>query len=71
MSKKVYDILRDIAQVWLPASGTLYFTLAAIWGLPYADEIAKTVVAVDTFLGAILKLDSIRYQKSLKVEVDE
>ena len=35
MTNKVYDILKWIAQYFLPAIGTLYFALAGIWGLPY------------------------------------
>ena len=54
MSNKMYDILKWIAQILLPAIGTLYFALAQIWGLPYAEQIVGTITAVDCFLGAIL-----------------
>lgn len=64
MSNKVYDILKFIAQIVLPAIGTLYFGLATIWGLPYAGEIVGTITAVDTFLGAILGISTIKYNKS-------
>lgn len=63
MSNKVYDILKTIALIWLPAIGTLYSALAAIWGLPYGEEIVATIVAVDTFLGAILQISSASYKK--------
>ena len=36
MSNKMYDALKWIAMILLPAIGALYFTLAGIWGLPYA-----------------------------------
>lgn len=61
MSNKCYDILKFIAQIVLPAIGTLYFALASIWGLPYAEQIVGTITAIDTFLGAILGLSSKRY----------
>lgn len=64
MSNKVYDILKQIAMVWLPALGTLYFALAGIWGLPYAEQIVGTITAIDTFLGAILGISTIQYKKS-------
>ena len=51
MSNKVYEVLKWIAQYLLPALGTLYFALADTWGLPFAEEVVGTVVAVDTFLG--------------------
>lgn len=63
-SNGVYDALKFIAQILLPALGTLYFTLAAIWGLPNADAVSGTVLAVDTFLGVILGLSSAAYKDS-------
>lgn len=64
MSNKVYDILKQIALVWLPALGTLYFALAGIWGLPYAEQIVGTITAIDTFLGAILGITTAQYKKN-------
>ena len=58
MSNRAYDILKWIAQILLPAVGTLYFALASIWGLPYAEEIVGTITAVDCFLGAILGIST-------------
>ena len=68
MSNKVYDILKTIALIWLPAIGTLYSALAAIWGLPFGEEIVATIVAVDTFLGAILQISSASYKKKEDAE---
>lgn len=61
---KLYDALKFVAQLLLPAIGTLYFTLAGIWGLPSADEVVGTIVAIDTFLGVLLHLSSTAYAKS-------
>ena len=61
MSNRTYDILKYIAQVILPALGTLYFALAGIWGFPYGEEIVGTLTAVDTFLGVALKISSDNY----------
>ena len=66
MSNKVYDILKWIAQLLLPAIGTLYFALAGIWGLPFGEEIVGTITAVDTFLGVILGISTMHYNKSNK-----
>lgn len=63
LSNKVYDILKAIALIWLPAIGTLYFALAGIWNLPYSEEIVGTITAVDTFLGAVLGISSANYNK--------
>ena len=66
MSNKVYDVLKWIALVLLPALGALYFGLANIWGLPYAEEIVGTVSVIDTFLGAILMISTNEYNKIAK-----
>lgn len=65
MSNKVYDVLKYIAQIVLPAAATLYFTLAQIWGLPYAEQITGTIVALDTFLGVLLKISTNKFNKML------
>ena len=64
MNDKVYDILKWIAQIALPALGTLYFALAATWGLPYGEQVVGTITAVDTFLGALLGISSVNYYKA-------
>lgn len=63
MNNKVYDILKWIAQIFLPALGTLYFALAGIWNFPYAEAIVGTITAIDTFLGIILGISTIQYNK--------
>lgn len=66
LSNKVYDVLKWIAQILLPAIGTLYFALASIWNFPYAEEIVGTITAIDTFLGVLLGISSIKYKKEEK-----
>lgn len=68
MSNKVYDVLKFIAQIVLPAIATLYVTLAGIWGLPFSEQIGGTVMAIDTFLGAVLMISSNNYNKTKKEE---
>lgn len=63
MSDKVYNILKWIAMIVLPAAGTLYFALAGIWGFPFGEEIVGTITAIDTFLGAILGISTASYNK--------
>lgn len=64
LSNKTYDILVWIAQIVLPALGAFYATIASIWGLPFEVEIPATILAVDTLLGAVLKISTNRYNKS-------
>lgn len=60
-SNKTYNVLKWVAQVILPALGTLYFALSTIWGLPYADKIVGTITAFDAFLGIILGISTSQY----------
>lgn len=64
MPDKVYDVLKAIAMIILPALGTLYFALAGIWGWPYAEQIVGTITAIDTFLGVILGISTAQYKKT-------
>lgn len=63
LSNKLYDILKWIAQILLPASATLYFALANIWHLPYPEEIVGTITAIDAFLGVLLGISTSKYNK--------
>jgi len=56
--------MKFVALVLLPASGSLYFGLAQIWGLPNPEAVVGSIVVVDTFLGVVLKLSSNVYYKS-------
>lgn len=68
MSNKLYDVLKFVAQILLPAVGTLYFALAQIWGLPYAEQIVGTITAVDAFLGALLGISTMQYKREQQLE---
>lgn len=60
---KVYDILKWICILFLPALATLWFTLGKIWGFPYLSEIEATIIAIDTFMGALIGVSTISYKK--------
>lgn len=70
LSNHDYDVLKWVAQIALPALGTLYFALASIWGLPYGEQIVGTITAIDAFLGALLKVSSDEYQGDGQLIVD-
>ena len=63
ISNNTYDLLKWIALYLLPAIGTLYFAISNIWGFPYGEEIVGTITAIDTFLGVILGLSSVKYNQ--------
>lgn len=59
----VYDWMKWIVMIALPALTVAYVALSGIWGWPYADEIAKTSAAVCTLLGALLGISTAQYNK--------
>lgn len=65
MNNKVYNALKFIAQIVLPALATFYISLAELWGLPLSKEISGTIMAIDTLLGALLMLSSNSYYKKM------
>ena len=70
LSNKLYDVLKWIAQILLPALATLYFALSKVWGLPYAEQIVGTITAVDAFLGVLLGISSSNYYKEVNTNGD-
>ena len=60
---RVYDALKWITMILLPALATAYVGLAAIWHFPYADEVAKTTAVICTLLGALLGISTAQYNK--------
>ena len=67
LPKLAYDILTWVAQIFLPAFATLYFALAGVWGLPYADQVVATVMAIDTFLGMLLSFSTGQFHKQAAI----
>ena len=63
MTNKTYDILKWIALILLPALATFYAAIAAVWGLPYTEQVVGTITAVHTLLGTLLKISSDNYKK--------
>lgn len=68
MNDKLYNWLKWVAQIFLPAFGALIFALAQIWNIPYAEQIVGTITAIDAFLGALLGVSTIQYKKRIEEE---
>jgi hypothetical protein len=71
LPNKVYDILKYLTIIVLPAIGALYTGLAQIWELPYAAQIPATITVICTFLGAILCISTAQYNNGDVDEEDE
>ena len=72
LSNKVFDILKWLTLVGIPALTTAYVGLSAIWGWPYADQVAKTSAVVCVLLSSLLGISTIQYnQQQIKQPPDE
>ena len=63
LNNKLYDVLKWICMIVLPAICTLYYALAGIWGFPFGEQVVGTITAIDTFLGALIGISTINYNK--------
>ena len=63
---KLYNILKYIAMIALPALALFVQTVFAIWGIPYGEQISATIVAINALLGALIGISTIGYNKSQK-----
>lgn len=63
ISNRLYDVLKWVVMIVIPALTTAYVGLAAIWNFPYATEVAKTSAVVCTLLGALLGISTAEYNR--------
>lgn len=63
MNNKLYDKLKWIALVGLPALTTFYGVVGATCNIPFTQETITIAVAFDTMLGAMLGISSNSYKK--------
>ena len=63
LSDKAYTILKWVTLICIPALATFYVALSAVWGWPYAEEVAKTSAVVCALLGALLGISTAQYNK--------
>lgn len=68
ISNKLYDALKFIAQIVIPAIGAFYFGLAQLWGLPYGEQIVGTLSLIDALLGTVLGISTYNYNRRIQNE---
>ena len=65
ISNRMYDVLKWVAILFLPALAILIRTVFAIWQIPYGEQISATIIALQVFLGAILGVSTLNYNKEV------
>lgn len=63
LSNKVYDILKWIALVALPALTTFYGVVGTTLNIPHTQEVLTIAVAFDAMLGTLLGISTSKYNK--------
>jgi len=63
LPNKLYDVLKWICLIALPALSTFYSILAGIWNLPYAEQIPRTITAIALFIGALIGVSHMTIKK--------
>lgn len=66
MSNKVYDVLKWLAMIFLPAAITLFGVIGKTLGVQCTDTVLTIAVAVNTFLGSILGISNSAYKKRIE-----
>lgn len=66
LSGKVYEWLKWLCLIGLPAVSALYFGLAQIWGFPYAEQICGTFSLVEAFIGTIIGISTYNYRREVR-----
>lgn len=66
LSDKAYDILKWLSLVVFNAIGVLYKTLAAVWNLPFGEQVMTTCAAIALFIGALIGISTAEYNKAKK-----
>ncbi len=68
LNNKVYDVMKWIVMIVLPALSALYVGLGSIWGWPYIEQVAGSISCVTVFLGALLGISTASYNKAKDME---
>ena len=66
LNDKLYNILKWIALIAIPALAVFVKTTGNAWGIMYIDEIVTTLNALGTFLGALICVSTVNYNSKKK-----
>ena len=70
LNNKVYDVLKWLVLIVLPACSGLYAALAGVWGWGYVEQVTTTISAIALFIGALIGVSTSSYNKSKEEDAD-
>lgn len=62
----VYNVLKYLAMIALPALAIFIRGFFPIWNIPYAEQISESIVCINALLGTLLGISTIAYNKQNK-----
>ena len=65
-TNKVYDVVKWIVVIALPAIAAAHSALGGVWNFPYAEQVVTTINILATFLGALICVSTVNYNKDEK-----
>ncbi len=71
LPNKLYEVLKWLAIVAIPAFGEAYVRLSAVWNLPYGQQVNETALIVTFVLGALLGISTIQYNKQVSADIEK
>lgn len=70
LSDKVYEVLKWLCVLALPAVAEFIEGLFPLWGIPYADPIGHTIRLVSLLIGVLIGISTIDYNQKLNAELN-
>lgn len=71
LSDKVYEVLKWLALIAIPALGEAYVRLANVWNLPYGSQINETALIITFVLGVLIGISTVQYNKNINAEIKQ
>lgn len=68
---KVYDVLKWVVLVVIPACTTAYVGLDSVFSWGYGDVVAKVSAIICALIGSIIGISTAQYNKLAKKEAEE
>ena len=65
---KIYDILKWVCLIVLPACAVLYTAIDGVFAWGYAKPVCAVIAAVEAFIGALIGVSTNEYNKEKKDE---
>ena len=71
LNDKIYNVLKWVCLIALPAIAWAYSQLGDVWGLPLVTEVPRTINIIATLLGVLIGVSQINYEKAKETEKAE